>query len=172
MTRTPDPAAHQPGETQNHVPGSQGLDGDRKIRFAQSIDIDRPLQEVFAYLADFTNIPAWNYYVEHVRQITPGPVAVGTTYEQTRRTDRQRFAITVYQAPSALAVTTLPGDRPAFHRHVELRPVGGGTRVDDRWELDLGYLLTLQRLAAPRVKTAVGENLAALKRLLEQRTRP
>ncbi len=172
MTPTPDPAAQEPAQTQTDGPGSQGLDGDRKIRFAQSIDIDRPIEAVFAYLADFTNIPAWNYYVDHVRQITPGPVTVGTTYDQARRTDRQRFAVTVYQAPTILAVTTLAGERPSFHRHFELRPLAGGTRLDDRWELDLGYLLTLQRLAAPRVKTAVGENLAVLKRRLEHGARP
>lgn len=172
MTHISDPAAHQPGETQTDGASSQGLDGDRKIRFAQSIDIDRSIEEVFAYLADFTNIPRWNYYVERVRQIIPGPVTVGTTYDQTRRTDRQRFAVTVYHAPTILAVTTLPGERPAFHRHFELRSVGDGTRLNDRWELDLGYLLILQRLATPQVKKAIGENLAVLKRLLEHDARP
>jgi hypothetical protein len=146
MTPTSDPAAPPPagpfsGDAHSGVPDSQGLDSDRKIRFAQSIDIDRPIEEVFAYLADFTKIPRWNYYVEQVRQLTPGPVAVGTTYVQTRRTDRQRFALTVYHSPTILAVTTLPGERPAFHRHFELQPIaqaggrtgGSGTRLNDRW---------------------------------------
>jgi len=138
------------------------------ISFKQAIHINRPIEVVFAYLADFSNIPRWNYYVRQVRQLTPGPVAVGTRYEQIRRSDRQRYEVTVYRAPRTVAVTTLPGDRPAFHRRFELRPSGPGTRVDDRWELDLGYPVIVQRLAGPRVKGAVGENLAVLKRLLEQ----
>jgi hypothetical protein len=176
MTPTTDPTNTGPGNRLETDAHGRGLDPGRVIRFEQAIDIDRPVEEAFAYLADFTNIPQWNYFVEQVRQLTPGPVAVGTTYDQTRRTDRQRFEVTVYQAPRLLAVTTLRGERPAFHRHFELQPLrrpagplsGGGTRLHDRWELDLGYILTLQRLAAPRVKSAVGENLAVLKRLLEQ----
>jgi hypothetical protein len=171
MTPTTDPTNTGPGNRLETDAHGRGLDPGRVIRFEQAIDIDRPVEEVFAYLADFTNIPQWNYYVEQVRRLTPGPVAVGTTYDQTRRTDRQRFAVTVYHAPRLLAVTTLPGDRPAFHRHFELQPIGPGgrgTRLNDRWELDLGYILTLQRLAAPRVKSAVGENLTVLKRLLER----
>jgi uncharacterized protein YndB with AHSA1/START domain len=157
-----------------------GLGGARFIRFEQAIDIGRPIEEVFAYLADFTNIPRWNYYVENVRQLTPGQVGVGTTFEQQRRTDRQRYEVTVHVAPRLLAITTLRGERPAFHRHFELEGIGpaapagatgvGGalaTRVTDRWELDLGYLLPLQRLAAHQVKAAVGDNLTVLKRLLE-----
>jgi uncharacterized membrane protein len=138
------------------------------IHFEQAIEIDRPIEEVFGYLADFTHIPRWNYYVQQVRQLTSGPSALGTRYEQIRRSDRQRYEVTTFQAPDALAVTTLPGERPAFRRRFELRPDGRGTRLTDSWELDLGHPLTVQRLAAPRVRRAVGENLAVLKRLLEQ----
>jgi uncharacterized membrane protein len=139
------------------------------IRFDQATDITRPIDEVFAYLADFTNIPSWNYYVQQVRRLTPGAVAVGTVYDQVRRTDRQRFQITAYDAPRTVAVTTLPGERPAFHRRLELQPAtGGGTRVHDFWELDTGHPTVVQRLAARGIKAAVGENLALLKQLLEQ----
>jgi uncharacterized membrane protein len=39
-----------------------GLRPARAIDFEQAIDIQRPIEEVFAYLADFTNIPEWNYH--------------------------------------------------------------------------------------------------------------
>lgn len=138
------------------------------IRFDQSVEIARPIEEVFAYLTDFTRFPDWNYYVQRVRKLSPGAVAVGTVYDQTRRTDRQRFQVTGYDAPVAVAVTTLPGERPAFHRQFELQRIAGGTRVHDRWELDTGHPMVVQRLAASGVKAAVGENLALLKGLLEQ----
>lgn len=176
MASSTDPSSATDGSPHYSGVDSEGLGGDRVMRFEQSIDIDRPVEDVFTYLADFTNIPRWNYYVERVRQLRPGPVGAGTTYEQIRRTDRQRFAVTVYSAPRLLAVTTLPGERPAFHRRFELQSIAAsncpagpaGTRLNDRWELDLGYLQTLQRLATPRVRSAVGDNLAVLKRLLEQ----
>jgi len=167
MTHTTDPtAAHgDPRGGDRHRPGLRSA---RAIDFEQAIDIQRPIEEVFAYLADFTNIPEWNYYVRQVRQLTAGPVAVGTRYEQVRRTDRQCYEVTVLRAPRTVAVTTVGGERPAFHRQFELEPNGRGTRLSDRWELDLGYPSAVQRLAAPRVTRAVGENLAVLKRLLER----
>ena len=138
------------------------------IRFQQAIEIDRPIDEVFAYLADFTNVPSWNYYVRDVRQLTPGPVQVGTVYDQIRRTDRQRFQVTALEPSRTVAVATLPGERPVFHRHLALRPAaGGGTRIHDRWELDTGHPRLVQRVATARIKAAVAENLALLKQLLE-----
>lgn len=140
------------------------------IRFDHTVEIGRPVQDLFAYLADFTNIPSWNYYVQQVHKITPGPVAVGTIYDQVRRTDRQRFRVSALEAPRTIAATTLPGERPKFHRQFTLEPTaGGGTLVHDRWELDTGHPDLLQRLAAPKIRSGVAANLAVLKELLEHR---
>lgn len=139
------------------------------IRFEDTIEIGRPIQGVFAFLADFTNIPSWNYYVHRVRQITPGPVAVGTVYDQIRRSDRQRYRISVFESPHTIAATTLPGERPGFHRQFTLESTArGGTLVHDRWELDTGHPAVFQRVAAPRIRSGVAANLAILKELLEQ----
>jgi uncharacterized membrane protein len=37
------------------------------LEFENTILIDRPTDEVFAFLSDFENIPKWNYYVLEVR---------------------------------------------------------------------------------------------------------
>lgn len=123
------------------------------IAFTHSIDIHRPIDEVFAFLGDFTNIRLWNYYVLDVQQHTPGPVTVGTVYQQVRRHDQQRYHVTVHQSPHSIGVATLPGERPAFDRHLHLEPVGDATtRVQDNWELDTGHPQALQprRRTSPR----------------------
>lgn len=138
------------------------------IAFTHSIDIHRPIDEVFAFLADFTNIPLWNYYVLDVQQHTPGPVTVGTVYQQVRRHDQQRYHVTVHQFPHSIGVATFPGERPAFDRHLHLEPVGDATtRVQDDWDLETGHPQALQRLAGGRVRDGVAQNLTILKRLLE-----
>jgi hypothetical protein len=52
--------------------------------FANTVTIDRPAKEVFEFLADFENVPRWNYAIDRTRKTSPGPVTVGTTYRQTR----------------------------------------------------------------------------------------
>jgi hypothetical protein len=52
--------------------------------FQNTVTIARPADEVFAFLADFGNIPAWNYAIGHTVQTSPGQAGVGATYRQTR----------------------------------------------------------------------------------------
>jgi hypothetical protein len=51
--------------------------------FQNTVTIARPTNEVFAFLADFGNIPAWNYAVTRTVQTSPGQAGVGATYQQT-----------------------------------------------------------------------------------------
>jgi len=37
------------------------------LEFENTIRIDRPIAEVFAFPSDFENIPKWSYYVLEVR---------------------------------------------------------------------------------------------------------
>jgi uncharacterized protein YndB with AHSA1/START domain len=52
--------------------------------FTNSVTIDRPVPEVFAFLADLQNVPRWNDAITETRKTTPGRVEVGTRFEQTR----------------------------------------------------------------------------------------
>jgi uncharacterized membrane protein len=36
------------------------------LEFENTIPIDRPIDEVFAFLSDFENIPKWNYYLDFI----------------------------------------------------------------------------------------------------------
>jgi uncharacterized protein YndB with AHSA1/START domain len=48
--------------------------------FENTVTIQRPAGQVFAFLADFENIPRWNYAIEDTSKISAGPVGVGTRY--------------------------------------------------------------------------------------------
>ena len=41
--------------------------------FENTVTIQRPAGEVFAFLADFENIPKWNYAIEDTTKFPPGP---------------------------------------------------------------------------------------------------
>jgi uncharacterized membrane protein len=138
------------------------------IAFTNQIIIQRPVAEVFAFVADFENVPKWNYYVRSVTQTSRGEPSLGITYHQVRKSDQQDFAIREYQPGNRVVVQTLPGSQPEFEMRFEFADDGnGGTRLTDTWKLNSGQPALLEKLAAGRVKRAVKENLGKLKELLE-----
>jgi uncharacterized membrane protein len=138
------------------------------LEFENTVEIDRPIHEVFAFLSDFENVPKWNYYVLEVRQLSDGAIGIGTTYHQVRKTDEQVFRITEYEPDRKVAIKTTPQSSPDLEMRFTLHNEGGSTRIVDEWKLDLGKPAFLQRLAAAKVKSAVSENLEKLKQLLEE----
>ena len=138
------------------------------LEFENTIAIERPIDELFAFLSDFENIPKWNYYVLEVRQLSESPKGIGTTYHQVRKTDQQDFRIIEFEANNTVAVKTLPQSSPSFERRFTLYEEGETTRIRDQWKLDTGKPALLERLARGRVKSAVSENLSKLKELLQE----
>jgi uncharacterized membrane protein len=138
------------------------------LEFENTVYIDRPVDVVFAFLSDFENIPKWNYYVLEVRQLSESPRGLGTTYHQVRKTDEQDFRIIEFEPDHTVAVKTLPQSSPGLEMRFSLYEEGNATRIRDEWMLDTGRPAILERLALRRVKSAVAENLAKLKELLEE----
>ncbi len=135
-------------------------------RFSINLIIGRPINEVFRFVADFENMPKWNYYVVEVNKVTSGPIGVGTVFRQVRKTDTQRYQIVEFEPNRKVVVETLP-PAPALQMRFTFEPAGGGTRLTDEWELKGGLIGLFGSLAAGRVKAAVADNLAKLKQLLE-----
>ena len=138
------------------------------LEFENTIRIDRPVEEVFAFLSDFENIPKWNYYVLEVRQLSEGSIGVGTTYHQVRKSDQQDLRIIEFEPGHTVAVKTLPQSTPDLEMRFTLYEEGITTRVRDEWKLNTGMPAIFERLAGGRIKSAVAENLAKLKELLEE----
>jgi uncharacterized protein YndB with AHSA1/START domain len=138
--------------------------------FSNVVTIDRPIEDVFAFLADLENVPRWNYAIEQTRKTSPGPVAVGTTYVQHRRIPKpsdEEIAITELEPDRRLAVEGRLGPFHARLRY-ELEQSGSGTAVTNAVELEMtGALRLVGGIAASRVKAAVAENLGVLKHVLE-----
>jgi hypothetical protein len=139
--------------------------------FQNALTIQRPVEDVFAFLADFENIPTWNYAIVETRKTSPGPVGVGTTYRQLRSVPDRReegFEVTVFEPTTRLEIH---GDIGPFTATIGylLAPVDDGTQLVN--VVDLGSASMAVRLLAPlaasRVKAAVAANLNRLKQLLE-----
>jgi polyketide cyclase/dehydrase/lipid transport protein len=143
--------------------------------FQNTVTIRRPQVEVFAFLADFQNVPSWNYAIEQTTKTSAGPVGVGTTYRQIRTIPRRReesFHVTIFEPPTRLAIQ---GQIGPFHAKISylIEPIADGTRLANDVELEPSSapLRLIGPLAVPQVKAAVGRNLSTLKELLEARAR-
>lgn len=54
------------------------------IKFEVSVVIEKPVEEVFGFVAEGENGSKWNSAVRGVRKISEGPVHVGTQYAMIR----------------------------------------------------------------------------------------
>jgi Polyketide cyclase / dehydrase and lipid transport len=77
--------------------------------FSGSAVIDRPIDEVFAFLADGTNDPKFSPRVQEIRKTTDGPIGVGTVFESTVKdagmTTKRAFELTELQQPTKIRWT-------------------------------------------------------------------
>lgn len=142
-------------------------------QFEATVDIDRPIDEVFAYLADGRNDPKFSPRVQRIERIPESPTAVGTIFRSTvkdagMKTARE-FRITAFEPPRSLRwaevskniVTAAQGGYD-----LEALP-NGGTRVRIHNVLEghglgkllVGFALSAARKDAPafgrRIKAAV-----------------
>jgi uncharacterized protein YndB with AHSA1/START domain len=139
--------------------------------FENTVVIRRPTAEVFGFLADFENLPKWNYAIVETHKASQGPVGVGTIYQQVRSVPsrrEERFEVTAYNPPRQLEIRGQLGPFPSRLAYA-LDALPEGTRVTNTVELELrGPGRLLGRVAVPRVREAVAANLHKLKELLEQ----
>jgi hypothetical protein len=74
--------------------------------FSGSAVVDRPIDEVFAFLADGTNDPKFSARVQEIRKTTDGPVGVGTVFESTVKDagmkSSRKFELTEFEAPTKI----------------------------------------------------------------------
>jgi carbon monoxide dehydrogenase subunit G len=143
--------------------------GNEMINFENKILIERPRQEVFDFVANFENVPKWNYFVKSVRKINEVPLGLGARFHQIRKTDQQQFEIIEFERTDKVVVKTLDGSSPQFTMTFEFEASGNQTLLRDTWQLETGYNPLLEMLGKSKIKAAVAENLSKLKELMETR---
>ncbi len=127
-------------------------------RFEGTAHIDRPIEEVFAFLADGENDPKFSPRVLEIAKTTDGPPGVGTTYESTVKDagmkTKRVFKLTRFDPPNGIAWTEVSKNLvTAPEGGYELAADGDGTRLGVHNELEghgVGKLLLPLALRAAR----------------------
>jgi hypothetical protein len=140
------------------------------ISFTNTIEIAHDTHRVYAYIAGLEHTPEWNWAITSSQKITPGPVAIGTQYRQTRSVPRpavEVIEITGLEEGRRVAVTGRLGPFRARLAY-ELVATPTGTRLTNRVELDPPLPLgPFGDMLGGRIRNSVAENLRVLKEVLE-----
>ena len=110
-------------------------------RFEGTTVIDRPIEEVFNFLADGTNDPKFSPRVLEIAKTTDGPAGVGTLYASTVKDagvkTKREFKITEFDPPTRIRWGEVSKNQvTAPEGGYDLAPEGSGTRVTIYNELE------------------------------------
>jgi len=127
-------------------------------KFTTSVHIDRPVDDVFAYVADPRNFPAWNSAVESVS-------GSGKEFVMQRQLPGGRatndLEVTTSDSPATFEIRTTSGPTPFVYRY-RFDPAGAGTLLTLEAEVELPGLI------ARLLKRGVDANFATLRSILER----
>ncbi len=143
------------------------------INVEDSIVINRPVAEVFAFLADQHNTPQWQDGLLEVRRITEGAIGVGTKHTAVRKFLGRKLELTneyVKYEPNRQITFTGDGSTRFEHSYFT-EATSEGTKVTSKMEMEPGGLLGLaEPLIAKSLKKDFRASLILLKSLLEKQT--
>jgi uncharacterized membrane protein len=136
--------------------------------------VDRPIEEVFAYIGDQQNAPRWQAGLVEVKRLTDGPPGLGTKHAIVRNfMGRRMEASNEYVAfePNKLITFKSTSGPVAFEASYLFESVAGGTKVTSRIEMDAKGLLSLaEPLIARGLRREMDAAMVTLKGLLDQPT--
>ena len=134
--------------------------------------IDRPMKDVFAFVANPNNMSKWNSAVVSLEQLIPGAVGVGTKFksvgEMMGRRIEGEMQITAYEPDTKCGFQVKAGPMQV-DLTMTFKTVGTGTKVSLNAQGNPGGSFKLaEGVMAGQVKAMMEGNLARLKTVLEK----
>jgi uncharacterized protein YndB with AHSA1/START domain len=143
------------------------------MRIEESVEINRPVEEVFSYATNPENFAEWVGNVIEVRKDVPGPPRKGTRFTVEQKLLGRRFEspfeVIDYEPNRRYAHRSTGGPVPVT-MNFTYEPVSEGTRITQRNEAEPGGFFglvgpLLERALSRQMRT----NLENLKDMLEAR---
>jgi len=142
------------------------------IKVEESTVINRPIAEVFAFVANFENHPKWESNFQKVKLLTSTPTGVGTHYQCDMKfpgqTATSKFEITEYEVNKKIAFEGEPAGPAKPDGSFLFESVPGGTKITLVPQPKFrGVFKLLEPLMAGYIRKQNQEHLSKLKGLLE-----
>jgi hypothetical protein len=143
----------------------------RPLRVQHSATIARPVEEVFAYVAQPENDLAWQPEIREVHITTPPPLREGSQFREVRRTFGRTFVwgmvVTALEPYVFVCIESTAGT-PRYRGCRHFEAAEGGTRITETSEIELAPLLwPFRGLLARMSVRPVAAAYRKLKALLE-----
>jgi uncharacterized protein YndB with AHSA1/START domain len=137
-----------------------------------SITINRPVEDVFAYVTDVRNDPAWHTDALEARKLTEGPIGMGTKwhvrFKPSMGVSEGDMDVTAFEANRTQTMHGQLGPmEPTLTYLVE--PANGGTRFTRRIQIKVsGWMKVMTPLMGMMTRKRGTGFLNNLKRVLEE----
>jgi len=140
------------------------------IQHEVTLYLNRPVEQVFAFLVDPKNLPTWQSSLIEIEQLTEGSLHVGAQFREVRRLGRRpseiRGEITDFEPNKRFVTKTLT--EPQVTVSFSFDPEDGGTRLRYKFVLfTRGIMRLLEPLIAGLIKKERESDFETLKRVLE-----
>jgi uncharacterized protein YndB with AHSA1/START domain len=144
-------------------------------RFGATVVVDRPIEEVFAFLANGENDKKFSARVLEIEQTTDGPPGLGTIYASTVKDGgvkfKRQFKLTEFEAPTKIRwseVSTGPVITP--EGGYDLAPAGEGKTEVSFYNVIVPQTFFGKLVVGPALRSArkgADEFAQAIKRAVE-----
>jgi len=136
-----------------------------------TIHLNRPVEQVFAFLMDTSKLSTWQSNLIKTEQITAGPLRAGSRFREVRRMGKSESEIqgeiTVFEPNQRFETKTIT--KPQVMVSYSLEAENGGTRLKHKFVmLTSGLMRLLEPLIASSIKKDSESDFKTLKRILEQ----
>ena len=140
------------------------------IQHEVTIHLNRPVEQVFAFLMDTGKLSTWQSNLIKTEQITEGPLRAGSRFREVRRLGRRESEIqgeiTVFEPNKRFETKTLT--KPQVMVSYSFEAEDGGTRLKHKFVmLTSGLMRLLEPLIAGSIKKESASDFETLKRMLE-----
>ncbi len=138
--------------------------------------IDRPVEDVWKFMSDFSNTPKWSPDIVEMKQTSPGSLGVGTTLLIRHPKQSLTGRVTEYEPNRSFVFEVASGPARGTKVGYRMEGIEQNTRLTYTFDFKLeGFYRLLGPLvtgrATKRGQAEAEANVRNVKRILESKTR-
>jgi uncharacterized protein YndB with AHSA1/START domain len=141
-----------------------------------SVMVDRPTEEVWRFMSDFSNTPKWSPDIIEMKQTSPGPLGVGSTVLIRHPKQSVKGRVTEYEPNQSFMFEVASGPARGTKVGYRMERIEPNTRLTYTFDFKLeGFYRLVGPFVSGRAtkqgKAEAETNVSNVKRILESETR-